>query len=50
MNLGLMPVTGVPLPLISYGGSAILVNMLALGLVQMQIISNEPKVVVERLV
>jgi cell division protein FtsW (lipid II flippase) len=45
-----MPVTGVPLPLISYGGSAILVNMLALGLVQMQIISNEPKVVVERLV
>jgi rod shape determining protein RodA len=35
MNIGIMPVTGVPLPLISYGGSSILVNMIALGLVQM---------------
>lgn len=35
MNLGLMPVTGVPLPLVSYGGSAVLVNFIGLGLVQM---------------
>lgn len=35
MNLGIMPVTGVPLPFISYGGSAVLVNFMGLGLVQM---------------
>ncbi|MBL8014655.1 MAG: rod shape-determining protein RodA [Candidatus Doudnabacteria bacterium] len=35
MNLGLMPVTGVPLPLISYGGSAVLANLIGLGLVQL---------------
>ncbi len=35
MNLGLLPVTGVPLPLISYGGSSILVNLIGIGLVQM---------------
>lgn len=34
MNLGKLPVTGVPLPLLSYGGSSVLVNMIALGLVQ----------------
>ncbi|WP_460747373.1 rod shape-determining protein RodA [Nocardiopsis oceani] len=33
MGLGLLPVTGIPLPLVSYGGTAILANMLALGLV-----------------
>jgi len=33
MNLGLLPVIGVPLPFISYGGSALLVSCLALGLV-----------------
>lgn len=32
MTLGIMPVTGVPLPLFSYGGSSLLANMLALGL------------------
>jgi len=34
MNLGVMPVTGLPLPLISYGGSSLLAIMVALGLVQ----------------
>ncbi|MCA9385021.1 rod shape-determining protein RodA [Candidatus Dojkabacteria bacterium] len=34
MNLGIMPVTGIPLPLVSYGGSSILVTLIALGLVQ----------------
>ncbi len=34
MNLGLAPVTGIPLPLVSYGGSALLSMMLALGIVQ----------------
>lgn len=33
MNLGLMPVTGIPLPFVSQGGSAMLVNFMALGLI-----------------
>ena len=34
MVMGLAPVVGVPLPLVSYGGSAMLVLMLGFGLVQ----------------
>jgi rod shape determining protein RodA len=34
MVTGLMPVVGVPLPLVSYGGSAMLVLMIGFGLVQ----------------
>ncbi len=34
MNLGVMPITGIPLPLVSYGGSSLWVTMMALGLVQ----------------
>jgi len=30
--LGMMPVVGIPLPLLSYGGSSFLVTMLCLGL------------------
>ncbi|HEY6447501.1 MAG TPA: rod shape-determining protein RodA [Acidobacteriaceae bacterium] len=33
MVLGLMPVTGLPLPLMSYGGSSVLFTFLALGMV-----------------
>ncbi|PIE71867.1 MAG: rod shape-determining protein RodA [Deltaproteobacteria bacterium] len=32
MVMGLLPVVGVPLPLISYGGSSVLTNLMALGL------------------
>lgn len=32
MTLGIMPVTGIPLPFISYGGSALMVNMVCAGL------------------
>lgn len=32
MNMGIMPVTGIPLPFISYGGSALLVNLVMVGL------------------
>jgi rod shape determining protein RodA len=32
MCLGIMPVTGVPLPFVSYGGSALFASMLAVGL------------------
>ncbi|MEZ0536097.1 rod shape-determining protein RodA [Caldicellulosiruptoraceae bacterium PP1] len=34
MTIGLMPVTGIPLPFISYGGSSLLTCMASLGLVQ----------------
>ncbi|HTW13256.1 MAG TPA: FtsW/RodA/SpoVE family cell cycle protein [Solirubrobacteraceae bacterium] len=34
MAIGIMPVTGVPLPLISYGGSSVLATFLAIGLLQ----------------
>ena len=31
MNLGIMPITGIPLPLMSYGGSSVLATFLAVG-------------------
>jgi len=34
MTLGIMPVTGLPLPFVSYGGSAMFANMMAIGLLQ----------------
>jgi rod shape determining protein RodA len=34
MCLGIMPVTGVPLPLVSYGGTSMFVTLLAIGLLQ----------------
>ncbi|MCW2615254.1 MAG: rod shape-determining protein RodA [Frankiales bacterium] len=34
MTLGIMPVTGLPLPFVSYGGSAMFANLCAVGLLQ----------------
>jgi rod shape determining protein RodA len=34
MTIGIMPITGLPLPFVSYGGSATFANMIALGLLQ----------------
>jgi rod shape determining protein RodA len=34
MNVGIMPITGIPLPLLSYGGSSVLSTFLAIGLLQ----------------
>jgi rod shape determining protein RodA len=34
MSLGLLPIAGLPLPLMSYGGSSILMTMMALGVVE----------------
>lgn len=33
MTVGVLPITGIPLPFISYGGSSLLGNMLAIGLI-----------------
>ncbi len=34
MNIRMMPVTGIPLPLLSYGGSAVLGSLIAAGILQ----------------
>ncbi len=34
MTLGIMPVTGLPLPFLSYGGSSMFANLIAIGLLQ----------------
>lgn len=34
MNLGLLPVTGIPLPFLSYGGTSLVISFLSLGILQ----------------
>ncbi|MDP3093706.1 MAG: FtsW/RodA/SpoVE family cell cycle protein [bacterium] len=34
MNLGLLPIIGIPLPLISYGGSSLIATFIGLGIIQ----------------
>ena len=43
MCIGLMPVTGIPLPFISYGGTSLIVNMIAVGLVMSVSYHNKPR-------
>lgn len=33
MHIGMMPLTGIALPFVSYGGSSLLTNMISMGLV-----------------
>jgi rod shape determining protein RodA len=40
MNLNLLPVTGLPLPFVSYGGSALMTILVAMGLVQSVILRH----------
>lgn len=44
MTFGLMPITGIPLPLVSYGGSFMICTMAAFGLVQSVYVRRERRV------
>jgi len=41
MNVGLMPVTGIPLPLISYGGSSLITTLASLGILQSVLLRHQ---------
>ncbi|NCN45105.1 MAG: hypothetical protein COU63_00865 [Candidatus Pacebacteria bacterium CG10_big_fil_rev_8_21_14_0_10_36_11] len=43
MNMGMLPITGVTLPFVSYGGSSLLSSMVLLGFVQRILIENPVK-------
>ena len=42
MSIGIMPVTGIPLPFFSYGGSSMITNMMGIGLVECVWIRRKP--------
>lgn len=42
MNANILPVTGLPLPLVSYGGSSLIATLLALGLAENVAIRSKP--------
>ena len=41
-NIGVLPVTGLPLPLISYGGSSLIATLIGIGLAQSVTIYHQP--------
>lgn len=43
MCIGLTPVTGIPLPFLSYGGTSLVTNMIAIGLVMSVAYHNKPR-------
>lgn len=43
MCIGLMPVTGIPLPFISYGGTSLITNFIAIGIVMSVRYHNKPR-------
>ncbi|HHY06296.1 MAG TPA: rod shape-determining protein RodA [Clostridia bacterium] len=44
MTMGIMPITGIPLPFVSYGGSSLLANMIALGLLMNVYVYHEDRI------
>lgn len=47
MNIGLLPITGITLPLFSYGGSSLMSTMVCLGLVESIFETSQKKAVIE---
>ncbi len=47
MNLGIMPVTGIPLPFISAGGTSLMVSLIAVGIVESVYIRRRGRVLKE---
>ena len=47
MCMGLLPVTGIPLPFISYGGSSMVTNFISVGLVMSVAYHNKPRGIFE---
>lgn len=41
MNMGLLPIIGIPLPFLSYGGSNLIMNFITLGIIQSIVIRNK---------
>ena len=41
MTIGIMPVTGIPLPFLSYGVSALTTNMMSIGIFKYRNATNE---------
>jgi rod shape determining protein RodA len=41
MNMGIMPVTGIPLPFLSYGGTTLLTNAMLVGMVQSVVVRSK---------
>jgi len=47
MNLGLLPITGISLPFISYGGSNLLINFIALGIIENIVTHSKKRLMAE---
>jgi rod shape determining protein RodA len=41
MNIGLLPVTGIPLPFLSYGGSSLVICFMSLGIIQSVVVRHK---------
>lgn len=47
MCVGLLPVTGIPLPFLSYGGTSLITNLASIGLVMSVAYHNKPRSTIE---
>lgn len=43
MNMGVVPVTGIPLPFLSYGGSAVVAGFIAIGLIESAVLRERTR-------